>query len=110
MVGLFTTEKGDVSSAKSLTVEVIFSDKSLIYTKKNRGPKMDSCGTPALTVNQFDDCPLSITRWNLLLRKLLISDRASPEIPTCHSYGLICHGKRCQKLLTCLEIHLKLQE
>ena len=53
-------------------MEVIFSDKSLIYTKKNREPKMDPCGTPALTGNQFDDCPLSSTHWNLLLRKLLI--------------------------------------
>ena len=47
---------------------------------------MDLCGTPALTGTQFDDCPLSITRWNLLLRKLLISGRASPEIPTCQEY------------------------
>ena len=51
--------------------------------KKNRGPNMDHCGTVALTGNQFDDCPLSIMHWNLLLRKLLISARASPEIPTC---------------------------
>ena len=43
---------------------------------------MDPFGTPALTGNQFDDCSLSITRWNLLLRKLLISAWASPEIPT----------------------------
>ena len=56
MLGSFTTEKRNVSSAKSLTVGVVFSDKSLIYSKKNRGPKMDPCGTPALTVNQFDDC------------------------------------------------------
>ena len=28
------------------------------------------CDQPALTSNQFDECPLSITRWNLLLRKL----------------------------------------
>ena len=40
----FTTKNG-MSSAKRLTVEVIFSDKSLIYTKKNRGPKMDPFGT-----------------------------------------------------------------
>ena len=66
-------------------MEVIFSDKSLIYTKKNRGSKMDPCGTPGLTGNQFDDIPLSITRWNLLLRKLLIRARASPETPACLS-------------------------
>ena len=83
MLVSFTTEKRHVSSGKSLTVEVIFCDKSLIYTKKKRELKMDPCSTPALTGNQFDDCPLSITHWNLLLRKLLISARASPEIPSC---------------------------
>ena len=46
---------------------------------------MDPCGTPGLTGNQFDDIPLSITRWNLLLRKLLIRARASPESPACLS-------------------------
>ena len=85
MSGSFTTEKSDVSSAKSLIVEEIFSNKSLMYTKKNRRPKMDPCGTPALIGNRFDDCPLSITRWNLLLRKLLVNARASPEIATCLS-------------------------
>ena len=44
---------------------------------------MDSCSKPAFTGNQFGDCPLSITSsWNLLLRKRLISVRASLEIPT----------------------------
>ena len=79
---LFTTEKRDVLSAKSLTLEVIFSDKSLIHSKKNRGSKIDPCGTPAFTGNQFHDCPLSITRWNLLSRTLLTSARTSPVMPT----------------------------
>ena len=35
---------------------------------------MDLCGTPAFTGSQFDDCPLSITGWNLLLRKPLINE------------------------------------
>ena len=52
----------DVSSAKTLTVEVIFSDKPLIYTKKNRGPKMDPFSTPALAGNQFDGSLISVTR------------------------------------------------
>ena len=55
MLGSFTTEKRDVSSAKSLAVEVILSDKSWIYTKKNRGPKMEPRHTLDLTGNQFDD-------------------------------------------------------
>ena len=62
MLGPFTTEKRDASSAKSLTVKVIFSDKSLMYTKKNTRPKMDPFGTPALNGSRFDDCPLCITR------------------------------------------------
>ena len=53
MLVSFTTEKRDVSSAKSLAVEVILSDKSLIYTKKNRGPKMEPFGTPASTSHYF---------------------------------------------------------
>ena len=81
MLGSFTTEKRDVSSAKSLTVVVTLSDKSLIYTKKIG----ENIGISALTGNQFDDCPLSVIRYNLLLRKLLISARASTEIPTCLS-------------------------
>ena len=51
MLGLFTTENKDLSSVKSLTVEIIFSDKSLIYTKKNSGPKIDPSGTPAFIGN-----------------------------------------------------------
>ena len=54
MLESFTTEEKDVSYA--------IIDKLLIYSKKNRGPKMDLSGTPAL-----------------------ISARASPEIPTCPS-------------------------
>ena len=62
MLGSFTTEKRDVSSTKSLTMEVFFSDKNI---KKNRGPKMNPFSTPTLTGNQFDGCPLSVTCWNL---------------------------------------------
>ena len=61
----------DVSSANSFTVDLFFPDKLLIYTKKNKTPKMDLCSTPVLAGNQFDDCLLSITYWNLLLKKLL---------------------------------------
>ena len=46
---------------------------------------MDPSGTPALTGNQSDDYLLSITRWNLSLRKLIISAGASPDIRTCLS-------------------------
>ena len=85
ILGSFTREKSDVSYIQRAWLEVIFSDKSLIYTKKNRGPKIDPCGTPVFTANQFDDYPFSITHWNLLLRKLLVSVGASPEMRTCLS-------------------------
>ena len=50
--------------------------------KKKRGPKMESCGTPAIIVNQVEDWPLSNTLWYLLLRKLSISFNRGPDIPT----------------------------
>ena len=34
---------------KSLTVDFRFSDKSLMQIRKNKGPSIDLCGTPALT-------------------------------------------------------------
>ena len=66
ILGSFTRKKREVSSAKSLTVEVVFCNRSLIYAMKNSGLKVDSCGTPA------DECPLSITCWNLVLVYRLI--------------------------------------
>ena len=55
-----TTEKIDVSSAKSLGLQSNRLGKSLMYTKKNNGPKIDSCGTPALreTIWTTDHCGL----------------------------------------------------
>ena len=64
---------------------VIFSDKSLTYTKQNRGPKIDPYRTSPFSGNQSDDCPLSITCRNLLLKTQLISARDSQEISTCLS-------------------------
>ena len=54
----WTTEKKiDRSSAKSLAIDDRFLDKSLIYTKSNRGPKIDLWGTPASTGDHEDDWP-----------------------------------------------------
>ena len=50
----WTTEKSDVSSAKSLSFVVKPSDTSLIYTKNaNKGSRIEPCGTPALIFDQF---------------------------------------------------------
>lgn len=61
----WTTEKSAVSSAKSLVFVVKPSGKSLIYTKKNRGPRIEPYGTPALNFDQFDQCSLRSTLWCL---------------------------------------------
>ena len=62
----WTTEKKiDWSSAKSLAIDDRFLDKSLIYTKNNRGPKIDLWGTPASTGDHEDDWPFK-KKWKSL--------------------------------------------
>ena len=41
---------------------VIFSDKSLTYTKQNRGPKIDPYRTPPFSGNQSDDLQESVIK------------------------------------------------
>ena len=77
----WTTEKIEVSSAKSLAVDDRFLDKSLIYTKNNRGPKTDPWGMPASTGNHEDDWPFNKTLGNLFDRKLSMHFSGSPDIP-----------------------------
>ena len=48
MLSLCTTE---VSSAKSFTVDSMFSGNSSIYIRKTTGPRIDLCGNPAFTGN-----------------------------------------------------------
>ena len=40
-----TTEKIDVSSANNLAVDEMPLARSLMYIKKNKGPKIEPCGT-----------------------------------------------------------------
>ena len=47
---------------KEFDCGVNFTDTLLIFTRKNREPKIDPCGTPVFTGSQFDNCPFSITR------------------------------------------------
>ena len=77
----FTTEKREVSSAKSFAVEERLLLRSFIYIKKRRGPKMDPWGTPAVTGSHLDDWPFKTTLWNLWLRKLWISSNGRPVTP-----------------------------
>ena len=39
-------------------------DRSLIQIRKKRGPKIDPCGTPALTGNHSDVWPFKTTLWD----------------------------------------------
>ena len=65
-----TTEKIDVSSANNLAVDEMSLVRSLMYIKKNKGPKIEPCGTPASTGVHAEIWPFSTTLWSLLFRKL----------------------------------------
>ena len=45
-----------VSSAKIIDAEVLFIilGKTFIFKRKSRGPKTEPCGTPCLTIAQFE--------------------------------------------------------
>ena len=47
-------ENNDVSSANSFMVDIMSADSSLMYIRKNNGPKVDPSGTPGFTSNQSD--------------------------------------------------------
>ena len=78
---LCTTENREVSSTKSFTVDSMFSGKSFMYIRKKSEPRIDPCGTPALTGNHFEVWPLSNTLWNLFDKKLWISFSNESENP-----------------------------
>ena len=69
-----TTEKIDVSSGNSLAVDEMSLLSSLMYIKKNKGPKIEPCRTPASTCTStrvhVEVWPFSTTLWSLLFRKL----------------------------------------
>ena len=76
-----TTDNREVSSAKSFTVDSMFSDKSFIYIRKKSGPRIDPCDTPAFSGNHSEVWPLTKTLWNLHVKKLWISFRNESETP-----------------------------
>ena len=49
-----TTEKMDVSSAKSFVIDNKFLLRSLIYIKNKKDPKMEPCRTPAIIGNHVE--------------------------------------------------------
>ena len=62
-----TTDKTDVSSAKSLGLKSNPLGKSFIHTKKNNGRKVHPWETPALMRHHLDEWPLRTTLWCLFL-------------------------------------------
>ena len=81
VLGSWTMENNDVSSANSFTVDVMSTDRSLMYIRKKSGPKMSPWGTPAFTGNRSNVWPFKTTLWNLFAKKLLISSSNASEIP-----------------------------
>ena len=71
----------DVLSAKIFVIDDKFLLRSLIYIKKKRGPKIESCKTPATIGNHVEDLPLINTLWYLLPRKFSMNFNRGPDIP-----------------------------
>ena len=57
-----------VSSAKSLIDELMSTKMSIIYKRNRRGPRIEPCGTPALTEVQKEFIPGKTTRCLLSVR------------------------------------------
>ena len=58
-----------VSSANKIGVEHFTElGKSLIYSRNNKGPSTDPCGTPILTVLHTDLVPFISTSWDLSVK------------------------------------------
>ena len=70
-----------MSSAKSFTMDEVPLVKSLMQIRKNSGPRIEPCSTPALIFSHSDVFPLRATLSNLFDRKFLISSNKSPVIP-----------------------------
>ena len=65
----------------SIDSKITSSGRSLIYSRKSVGPRMDPWETPALTGYSYEDFPSSSTQSCLLLRKEEIRSNIWPEIP-----------------------------
>ena len=70
-------------------------------SRKSVGPRMEHCGTPALTGCSCEDFPSRITRSRLLLRKDEILPNIWPEIPEDLS---LWRRPECQTLSKSLDI------
>ena len=71
------------SSAKRRSFELIFLCKSLIYTRKNNGPRTVPCGTPDVTAASLDWHPSTTTLCVRWVSQLLIHNSRDLFIPLC---------------------------
>ena len=88
------------SSARSLTVELIFLGRSLMYSKNIAGPKTVPCGTPEETYTLSEVTPSRTTCCVLLVRKFSIQERSDPVIPLwCNFFSSLWCGTVLKALL-----------
>lgn len=85
--------------AKSLTLHLRLSVKSLMYTRKKSGPKIEPWGTPAVTEPHPEALLFKTVRCFWFARKFLMSESKFPEIPQRHRQDF--HAKPCQMLWIC---------
>ena len=56
-------------------------DRSLIYNKNSKGPRIDPCGTPQVICSLFDVTELLVTNCSLCFSQLSNQSNAIPPIP-----------------------------
>ena len=74
----YTTVNKEVSSAKSRASELTFSTRSLMYTRKNRGPRTEPWGTPARISDHSEHFPFKTTRCLRFERYEIINFKRPP--------------------------------
>ena len=77
----WTTERREVSSANSLVFETKLSQILLINIQKKRGQRIESWGTPALTLAHEEYWPFEKTVCFLKSRQSNIKFNKSPIVP-----------------------------
>ena len=91
---LCTTENKEVSSANNLVLDDNSSAKSFMFIKKkNSGPSIEPCGTPALRLVHVETCPFKTALCFLFLKKSHNKFKSSPNMPFCFNLKMIpsCH-------------------
>ena len=61
LVTLSNTWNRDVSSANNFGLDAKISDKLFMYIRKNNGPSIEPCGTPASIAAHEECCPFGTT-------------------------------------------------